>query len=272
MKGFNYYRRHAAASIVALAVLTSCYRLMSTHAPRIVEAGSTFEVSFTVVDDGSDVQNFVTDWSYAGIRLPEGWTVETPQGAHRQYAEDWVYYSDGSKVDSSHDMAECPKLASFYNSACPREGYLWHAFQTVRQVPKNISACWRNGCDSIKVTFLVTVPQGTAPGKYSIDFIGGDEEDGKGVDKYATVAEATSSRLFHVGTVANSCIDNSNTALSLTVEVASGETGIQGAGQNHPSNTGIHALDGRRMPDGRQPRQGIYIKDGRKEVAYKHAH
>ena len=56
--------------LVFTFMTASCYKLVSTFAPREVEPGQTFEVSFTVVDDGSATQNFVTDWSYAGIRLP----------------------------------------------------------------------------------------------------------------------------------------------------------------------------------------------------------
>ena len=132
---------------IALLVLTSCYKLIRTSAPKTAEAGSTIEVSFTVVDDGSDTQNFVTDWSYAGIRVPEGWEVTVPKGAHQQFAEDWVYYKDGSQVNSSHDIEPCDKLTQFYNSACPKTGYTWSGFKSVTKIPKNISACWRNGCD-----------------------------------------------------------------------------------------------------------------------------
>ena len=174
--------------------LTSCYKLVSTFAPSEVGAGQTFEVSFTVVDDGSDTQNFVTDWSYAGIRVPKGWTVTVPQGAHQQFAEDWVYYQDGSQVNSSHDMEPCEKLTQFYNSACPKSGYTWAGFKSVTKIPKNISACWRNGCDSIRITFLVTVPENVKAGRYQIDFMGGDEEADEGIDKYSKYTDAKDSR------------------------------------------------------------------------------
>ena len=105
--------------LAAVCCLASCYKLISTYAPSEVEPGQTFEVSFTVVDDGSDTQNFVTDWSYAGVRVPKGWTVTVPQGAHRQFAEDWVYYRDGSQVNSSHNMEPCDKLTQFYNLPAP---------------------------------------------------------------------------------------------------------------------------------------------------------
>ena len=199
--------------------LVSCYKLISTFAPEEVEPGQTFEVSFTVIDDGSDNQNFVTDWSYAGVRLPKGWAVSVPQGAHQQFAEDWVYYQDGSKVNSSHDMEPCEKLSQFYNSACPKSGYTWSGFKSVKKIPKNISACWRNGCDSIRVTFLVTVPEDVKPGRYQIDFMGGDEEDDMGIDKYDKYTDAKDSRLFHVSTASGSYVDNRNAALARTIIV-----------------------------------------------------
>lgn len=258
------------ACVAVIASLTSCYRLFSVHAPKSVEAGATFEVSYTVVDDGSTTQNFVSDWSYAGIRVPEGWTVTVPKGAHRQYAEDWVYYSDGSRVNSAHDMKECDKLASFYEEACPKNGYRWHAFQSVKQVPKNISACWRNGCDSISVTFLVTVPEGTASGKYSIDFIGGDEEDSSGVDKYASCSEARGTRLFHVGTVDGPVVSAGNTSLSWTVEVVDkDETAVHTAAAGMREEHVIYTADGKRITTSEAARglhPGIYIVDGKKRL------
>lgn len=206
-------------TVAALLLLSSCYKILSTYAPEEVEPGQTFEVSFTVVDDGSSTQNFVTDWSYAGIRVPKGWSVSVPKGAHTQFAEDWVYYSDGSKVNSSHDMEPCDKLSSFYNSVCPRSGYQWCGFKSVSKIPKNISACWRNGCDSIRITFLVSVPENVEPGRYYIDFMGGDEEDDAGLDKYRSYTDAKDSRLFHVGTASGSYVTNRAAALQRTVIV-----------------------------------------------------
>ena len=248
--------------------LASCYKLISTYAPSEVAPGQTFEVSFTVIDDGSDTQNFVTDWSYAGIRVPKGWTVTVPQGAHQQFAEDWVYYKDGSKVSSSHDMEPCDKLSQFYNSACPKSGYNWAGFKSVSKIPKNISACWRNGCDSIRVTFLVTVPENVKPGRYTIDFMGGDEEDDAGIDKYSKYSDAKDSRLFHVSTASGSYVDNRNASLARTVVVLDA-TGIKDNrqqttdnGQQTTDNSQSFDLNGR--PATRQ--SGIIIKNGKKII------
>ena len=250
--------------LAAVCCLASCYKLISTYAPSEVEPGQTFEVSFTVVDDGSDTQNFVTDWSYAGVRVPKGWTVTVPQGAHRQFAEDWVYYSNGSQVNSSHNMEPCDKLTQFYNSACPKTNYTWAGFQSVTKIPKNISACWRNGCDSIRITFLVTVPESAKPGRYTIDFMGGDEEDDAGIEKYNNYTDAKGSRLFHVGTASGSYVDNRNASLARTVIVLDATniqpTSISPEGEETPA----YDLQGRpvkRLPSGGQ---GVIIKNGKK--------
>jgi len=242
--------------------LVSCYKLISTYAPSEVEPGQTFEVSFTVIDDGSDTQNFVTDWSYAGIRVPKGWTVTVPQGAHRQFAEDWVYYSDGSQVSSAHDMEPCDKLTQFYNSACPKANYTWAGFKSVNKIPKNISACWRNGCDSIRVTFLVTVPEDVKPGRYTIDFMGGDEEADEGIDKYSRYTDAKDSRLFHVSTASGSYVDNRNASLARTVVVLDA-TGIKDRKSTEDHNSPTYSISGQRI---QEKQTGIVIKNGKKII------
>ena len=245
---------------VVCCLASSCYKLISTFAPSEVAPGQTFEVSFTVVDDGSETQNFVTDWSYAGVRVPRGWTVTVPQGAHRQFAEEWVYYKDGSQVSSSHDMEPCEKLSKFYNSACPKTGYSWSGFKSVTKIPKNISACWRNGCDSIRITFLVTVPEDARPGRYQIDFMGGDEEDDAGIDKYSSYTAAKDSRLFHVGTASGSYVDNRNASLARTVIVTEA-TGLTPT-LAQEERTKPYDLSGR--PATKQ--SGIIIKNGKKLI------
>ena len=259
------------ALLFVLFLLTSCYKLISTSAPKTAEAGSTIEVSFTVVDDGSSTQNFVTDWSYAGIRVPEGWEVTVPKGAHQQFAEDWVYYSDGSKVSSQHNMIVCDKLTEFCNAAFKKSKYTWHGFQSQKKVPKNISACWRNGCDSIKVTFLVTIPEDAKPGKYTIDFVGGDEEDDTGISKYNTYTDTNGSRIFHVGTVNNSLIENKATTLACQIEVTENETGISEIQnskiKNQKSPKGIYTLDGKKVRSTKNTAglpHGVYYVDGKK--------
>lgn len=261
-------RTHIIFLTLGMALFSSCYKLISTMAPKTAEVGSTIEVSFTVVDDGSDVQNFVNDWSYGGIRVPTGWEVTVPEGAHQQFAEDWVHYEDGSKVCSSHDMTECPKLTEFYNSAFRKSGYTWHAFQSKKKIPKNISACWRNGCDSIRITFLVTIPETAKPGKYTMDFVGGDEEDDAGVEKYKSYTDAKDSRLFHVGTINHSYISNKATNLALQIEVKEKSTAIESLKENDFNDGPSYTLDGKRIStQGRST--GIQIRGGKKVVVVK---
>lgn len=260
--------------LTVVCCLASCYKLISTYAPSEVEPGQTFEVSFTVVDDGSDTQDFKNDWSFAGVRLPKGWTVTVPAGAHQQFAEDWVYYQDGSKVNSSHDMEPCDKLTSFYNSACPKSGYTWSGFKSVTKIPKNISACWRNGCDSIRITFLVTVPEDAKPGRYTIDFMGGDEEADEGIDKYNKYTDAKDSRLFHAGTAAGSYVENRNASLARTVIVTEA-TGIADISQQSSFSSTMSSdekhgydLQGRKLQSLPSGRSGvghrIIINNGKK--------
>ena len=268
--------KHLTTRFLAICLtcllLASCYKIVSTYAPSEVEQGQTFEVSFTVIDDGSNPQNFVTDWSYAGIRLPKGWTATVPEGAHRQFAEDWVYYQDGSPVSSAHDMMPCEKLTQFYNAVCKKTGYEWTGFQSVTKIPKNISACWRNGCDSIRITFLVTVPEDAKPGRYTIDFMGGDEEDDAGIDKYSNYTAAKDSRLFHVGTAAGSYVTNRAAALARTVVVAESSTGLtelKGTDIRQDPDSPAYDLSGKPVVKNRsvsaQPHR-IVIQNGKKTV------
>ena len=257
--------------VITLCLLTSCYKIIRTTAPKIAEAGSTIEVSFTVVDDGSSTQNFVTDWSYAGIRVPEGWEVTVPKGAHQQFAENWVYYSDGSKVNSQHNMVACDKLTEFCNAAFKKSKYTWHGFQSQKKVPKNISACWRNGCDSIRITFLVTIPENAKPGKYIIDFVGGDEEDDAGIDKYNSYTDAKDSRIFHVGTVNNSLVENKAINLACQIEVTESATNVKSAISSEViiNGKGIYTLDGKKVRGTKNTAglpHGVYYIDGKKVI------
>jgi hypothetical protein len=123
---------------------------------------------------------------------------------------------------------------------------------------------WRNGCDSISITFLVTVPESAKPGRYTIDFMGGDEEDDAGIEKYNNYTDAKGSRLFHVGTASGSYVDNRNASLARTVIVLDATniqpTSISPEGEETPA----YDLQGRpvkRLPSGGQ---GVIIKNGKK--------
>lgn len=251
------------AAILLLA--TSCYKLISVNAPHTVEAGQTFEVRIAVADDGSSTQNFTTDWSYAGIRVPEGWTVTVPKGAHQQYAEEWVYYQDGSQVASRQDMAEDEYLTELYEAGAHKAGYKWVAFTSKKMIPKHMTSCWRNGCDSIVMTFTVTVPADAKPGQYKLDFLTGDEEDASGLYKYADYGATNGSRLFHAGTIASLAggrkVDNANTALCHVINVTE-PTRVERV-QNATKNDA--AFDAMGRPATSQTR-GLIIQNGKKTL------
>ena len=275
----NISRTFRAAKVIAAltlvgAVVTSCYKIIRIHAPAEVTGSETFEARLVVADDGSSTQNFTTDWSVAAVRVPEGWTVTVPRSCHRQYAEDWVYYSDGTKVNGSQNMSYNAHLSDLYNSGAPKQGYKWWAFVTDKMVPKHMTACWRNGCDSITITFQIT-PDGV-PGKYQIDFIAGDEEDEQGVEKYASFADASTTRLIHAATISTFSNgkkpDNAAPGLSRTIVVKEG-SGISPAATaeelSRRNPDAVYSLDGRKLrngtsTDGLAP--NVYIIAGEKHT------
>ena len=168
-------------------------------------------------------------------------------------------------------MVACDKLTEFCNAAFKRSKYTWHGFQSQKKVPKNISACWRNGCDSIRITFLVTIPEDAKPGKYTIDFVGGDEEDDAGIDKYNTYTDAKGSRIFHVGTVSSSHIENKATSLACLIEVKESATNIKSAisSQETIIGKGIYTLDGKKVRNQKNTAglpHGVYYIDGKKVI------
>ena len=152
-------------------------------------------------------------------------------------------------------------LAFEFREAGQWTGYTWAGFKSVNKIPKNISACWRNGCDSIRVTFLITVPEDAKPGRYTIDFMGGDEEDDAGIDKYSSYSAAKDSRLFHVGTAAGSYVDNRNASLARTVIVTEA-TGIISSAPTPEKEGNSYDLSGR--PATNQSK--LVIKNGKKIV------
>lgn len=269
----HYLKVTAFLSFIGL-IVASCYKIICTYAPTEVEGTETFEARLVVTDDGSSTQNFVTDWSVAAVRVPEGWTVAVPTGCHQQYAEEWVYYSDGSKVASRQNMKYSSHLSDIYNVGAPLKGYKWWAFVTNRMVPKHMASCWRNGCDSISITFLIT-PNGV-PGTYKIDFMAGDEEDEQGITKYASYSEAKGTRLFHASTVSSFSEgkkpDNAASGLTRTVVVKE-SSGIQppvsigDLSRRNPE--AIFDLDGRLLRIGTSTEglpPGIYIINGEKRT------
>ena len=264
----------ATLLLIIGAVVTSCYKIFRTYVPTEVEGNETFEARMVVTNDGSSTQNYTNDWSVAAVRVPEGWTVSVPQSCHQQYAEDWVYYSDGSQVNSKQNMSYSSHMSDIYNVGAPLQGYRWWAFVTDKMVPKHMASCWRNGCDSISITFLIT-PNGV-PGTYKIDFIAGDEEDEKGVGKYQSYSEAKSTRLFEAATVASFSEgkkpSNAAPGLSRTIVVkeSSGiqpQRSVEEMSKRNPE--AVYDLDGRLLRVGTSTEglpSGVYIVGGVKKT------
>lgn len=249
------------AVVAGIVTLSSCYKIFRTSAPKEVTAGETFPVTITVTYDGDQNAQFKNDWSVAGVRVPKGWTVTAPALNHRQYAENWVYYEDGSPAAKRSSMSTNTNLSKLYNEGCAKEGYDWFGFQTRTKVSKNVTACWRNGCDSIVGTFLVTVPGDCPAGTYTLDFIAGDEEDDAGADKYATAKDASTTRLFHAGTFTHSYLSRVNGEGARTIVVKAVTDGISSVTADSQGDAPVYNVDGVRVD---KPRRGIYIKNGKK--------
>lgn len=257
MKRFSFL----LALLIAFGV-SSCYKIISTTAPEEVMPGETFIVTLTVADDGDSNQKFINDWSIAGIRVPEGWTATTPAMSLQGHAEDWVYLEDGSKADKKYSMKAHDKVTAIYNEACPKNGYVWYGFQSRTKVPKFVSACWRNGCDSISVRFKVTVPADCQPGTYTLDMIAGDEEKDAGIDAYENAEAAKDSRVFHVGTFTHSYISHTSAKHRCTVKVVADPSGISTPNADANANAKTYTLDGKRVKDA--TKKGVYIRNGKK--------
>lgn len=253
-----------AAIMLAMSV-SSCYKIFSVVAPETVKQGEEFTVTMTVVDDGDQYQKYIKDWSVAGIRVPEGWTVTAPSKTHKSIAEDWVYYEDGTQAKRDFPMIVNDRLSGFYNEACPKDGYKWTALQTRAMVPKFISACWRNGCDSIQVSFKVKVPEDFAPGTYTIDLIGGDIENEAGADAYSSAAELKEkdSRAFHVGTFNNAKIDKADSRFSCKITVEAKESAGVNSIKEDKKPTVIYDMNGRKQT---KPAKGVNIINGKKLI------
>ncbi len=258
-------KKYISYAVVALVSLTftSCYKILRTSAPEEAMAGETFNVTVTVGHDGDTNTQYKKDWSLAGVRVPKGWTVTAPAMNHRANAEDWVYYEDGTVASKKYPMSKNESLSKIYNDACPKAGYEWFGFQSRVMVPKNLTACWRNGCDSIVGTFKVEVPADCVPGTYTIDFIAGDEEDEAGAEKYTSYKDALSTRLFEAGTFSFSSFNRVNTLASRTIVIKADPTAISGVSAKEDATKHIYTIDGVRI---KKTQRGVNIVNGKKVI------
>lgn len=242
---------------------TSCYKILTSSVPQEATAGEKFKVTVTAVYDGDASPRYKKDWTLAGVRVPEGWTVTAPAMNCRTYAEDWVYFEDGTVANKKYAMSQSDELTKIYNDACPKKGYQWFGFQSRAMIPKYLTACWQNGCDSIVGTFYVQVPADCAPGTYTIDFIAGDEEDEAGVAKYTSYKSALSSRVFEAGTFVFSSFSNVTKTASRSIVIKADPTAISTVSAKGKEPKSIYTTDGVKL---QKPRRGINIIDGKKVV------
>lgn len=249
--------------LILVSSVSSCYKIFKTTAPTNITAGDTFQVTVTVIHDGDANAQFKNDWSVAGVRVPKGWIVSAPSMNHRQFAEPWVYYEDGTQAAKKAPMSLNANLSKIYNDACNKDGYEWFGFQTRAMVPKCLTSCWRNGCDSIVGTFNVIVPEDYTPGTYTIDFIAGDEEDAAGVDKYTSFSQATSTRVFQASTFSNSYFKRVTTSGARKIVVNANTTAIKNVSVESKESENIYTIEGVKLA---KPRKGINIIDGKKII------
>ena len=257
---------------VSLTV-TSCYKIFKTHAPKEVTAGQQFDVKMVVVDNGDANQKEITDWSVAAIRVPEDWDVKCGAQDYRSYAEDWVYYSNGKPANAAYTLRYSESLSKAYDAAAPKSGYKWMAFVSATKVTKYMSSCWRNGCDSAVVTFHVTAGQKT--GKYTLDFLAGDNEQDESPKSYSESSQLATDRMINASSVAMFKIPNGTNTSNYTPQAACAITvleatdAITAVSDDKSKSSSIYDLEGRKVSDGNNVKnlpKGTYIINHQKTI------
>ena len=269
----TYLLKAMLLAMFVSAMVTSCYKIFKTHAPKEVTAGRQFDVKMVVVDNGDAYQKEMTDWSVAAIRVPEDWDVKCGAQDYRSYAEDWVYYSDGKPANAAYTLRYSESLSKAYDAAAPKSGYKWMAFVSATKVTKYMSSCWRNGCDSAVVTFHVTA--GQTPGKYTLDFLAGDSEQDESPRSYTQASQLATDRMINASTVAMFKIPNgTNTSnytpqAACTITVLDDPDAITAVTDDKWKSSGIYDLEGRKVSDGNHVRnlpKGTYIINHQKTI------
>ena len=255
------------------AMVTSCYKIFKTHAPKEVTAGQIFDVKMVVVDNGDAYQKEMTDWSVAAIRVPEDWDVKCGAQDYRSYAEDWVYYSNGKPANATYTLRYSESLSKAYDAAAPKSGYKWMAFVSATKVTKYMSSCWRNGCDSAVVTFHVTAGQKT--GKYTLDFLAGDNEQDESPKSYSESSQLATDRMINASSVAMFKIPNGTNTSNYTPQAACAITvleatdAITAVSDDKSKSSSIYDLEGRKVSDGNNVKnlpKGTYIINHQKTI------
>lgn len=270
----NTYLLKAMLLAVSVSVITtSCYKIFKTHAPKEVTAGQMFDVKMVVVDNGDAYQKEITDWSVAAIRIPEDWDVKCGAQDYRSYAEDWVYYSNGKPANAAYTLRYSESLSKAYDAAAPKSGYKWMAFVSATKVTKYMSSCWRNGCDSAVVTFHVTA--GQKAGKYTLDFLAGDNEQDESPRSYTEASQLATDRMINASSVVMFKIPNgTNTPnyapqAACTINVLDAPDAITAVTEDKSKPSGIYNLKGRKVSDGNHVKnlpKGTYIINHKKTI------
>ena len=252
---------------------TSCYKIFKTHAPKEVTAGQKFDMKMVVVDDGDEHQKEITDWSVAAIRVPEDWDVKCGAQDYRSYAEDWVYYSNGKPASATYTLHYSESLSKAYDAAAPKSGYKWMAFVSATKVTKYMASCWRNGCDSAVVTFHVTA--GQKAGKYTIDFLAGDNEQDESPKSYSEASQLATDRMINASSVVMFKIPKgTNTShytpqMACAIKVLEDPDAISTVSEDRPKPSSVYDLEGRKVSDGSNVKnlaKGTYIINRRKTI------
>lgn len=270
----NTYLLKAMLLAVSVSVITtSCYKIFKTHAPKQVTAGQKFDVKMVVVDNGDAYQKEMTDWSVAAIRIPEDWDAKCGALDYRSYAEDWVYYSNGKPANARYTLRYSESLSKAYDEAAPKSGYKWMAFVSASKVTKYMASCWRNGCDSAVVTFHVTA--GQKAGKYTIDFLAGDNEQDESPKSYSEASQLATDRMINASSVLMFKIPNgTNTSnytpqMACTIEVLEAPDAIKAVSEDKPKTSSIYNLDGKKVSNGNNVKnlpKGMYIINHKKTI------
>ena len=269
----TFYLKAMLLAMFVSVMTTSCYKIFKTHAPKEVTAGQKFDVKMVVVDNGDENQKEITDWSVAAIRVPEDWDVKCGAQDYRSYAEDWVYYSNGKPANATYTLRYSESLSKAYDAAAPKSGYKWMAFVSATKVTKFMSSCWRNGCDSAVVTFHVTAGQKT--GKYTIDFLAGDNEQEVSPRTYSEASQLATDRMINASTIPMFKVPNgTNTSnytpqMACTIKVLEAPDAIMAVSEDKSKPSCIYDLEGRKVSDGNDVRnlpRGTYIINHQKTI------
>ena len=270
----NTYLFKAMLLAMFVSVMTtSCYKIFKTHAPKEVTAGQQFDVKMVVVDNGDEYQKEITDWSVAAIRVPEDWDVKCGAQDYRSYAEDWVYYSNGKPANAKYTLRYSESLSKAYDAAAPKSGYKWMAFVSATKVTKYMASCWRNGCDSAVVTFHVTAGQKT--GKYTIDFLAGDNEQDESPKSYTEASQLATDRMINASSVVMFKIPNgTNTSnytpqMACTINVLEAPDAITAVSEDKSKPSSIYNLEGKKVSNGNNVKnlpKGTYIINHKKTI------